>query len=66
MKKLYRSRKDSKIAGICGGVGELLDVDPTVVRLATVFAALLTAVLPFVVVYIVGWIIIPEQAGEAV
>jgi len=64
MKKLYRSRKDSKLAGICGGIGELLDVDPTVIRLAAVFAALLTVILPFVVVYIVGWMIIPEQTGE--
>ncbi len=64
MKKLFRSRKDSKIAGICGGIGELLDVDPTIVRLVTVFGALLTAVLPFIIVYIVGWVIIPERIGE--
>lgn len=42
----------------------MLDVDPTLVRLATVFAALLTAVMPFIIVYFVGWIIIPERTGE--
>ncbi len=65
MQKLYRSKKDAKLAGICGGIGEILDVDPTIVRLVTVLAALMTAVLPFVVVYIVGWIIIPEKDGPA-
>jgi phage shock protein C len=63
MQKLYRSREDAKLAGICGGIGEILDVDPTIVRLVTVLAALMTAVVPFVVVYIVGWIIIPEKDG---
>ncbi len=60
MEKLFRSRSDSKIAGICGGLGEMLNVDPTVVRLAMIFAALLTVIFPFVIIYIVGWIIIPE------
>jgi phage shock protein C len=60
MEKLFRSKSDSKIAGICGGLGEMFNVDPTIVRLAVVFGALLTAIAPFVIVYIVGWIIIPE------
>jgi len=33
VKRLYRSGKNKVIAGICGGVGEYLDVDPTVIRL---------------------------------
>ena len=32
MKKLYRSRKDRKIAGVCGGIGEYLGIDPTILR----------------------------------
>lgn len=63
MQRLYRSKKDVKLAGICGGIGEMLDVDPTIVRLVTVLGALMTAVIPFVVAYIVGWIIIPEKNG---
>ena len=35
-KKLYRSRRNSMIAGICGGLGEYLGVDPTIMRLAAV------------------------------
>lgn len=33
-KKLYRSTKDKVLAGVCGGLGEYFDVDPTLVRLA--------------------------------
>ena len=39
-RKLYRSDSDRIIAGVCGGLGEYLDVDPTVVRLLFVLAVL--------------------------
>lgn len=57
-KKLIRSR-DRKIAGVCGGIAEYLDVDPTAVRVAY---ALLTVFTIFsgVLAYIILWIIIPE------
>ncbi len=35
-KRLYRSRKDSKLFGVCGGIAEYFDVDPTVIRLIAV------------------------------
>lgn len=63
VKKLYRSRKDKMIAGICGGIGEIYSLDPTMIRLVyaliTIFSAG-TAIL----VYILGWIIIPEETPE--
>ena len=59
MKKIYRSQKDKKIAGICGGLGEMFSIDPTLIRLAVVFIGLATGMLPIIVAYIVGWIIIP-------
>ncbi|WP_028609434.1 PspC domain-containing protein [Paenibacillus harenae] len=40
MKKLFRSTTDSKITGLCGGIGHWLGVDPTIVRLLTAIAAL--------------------------
>ena len=61
MKKLYRVEKDKKIAGICTGVGEMLEVDPTIVRLAFIFACALTGVFPLIITYAIGWIIIPEK-----
>ena len=59
MKKIYRSSVDKKLAGICGGLGEMFAVDPTLVRLAFVFVGVTTGVLPAVFTYLVGWIIVP-------
>ena len=60
MKKLYRSEKDKKIAGIFGGLGEIFSIDPTILRLAFVFIGLATGIIPVLVAYLVGWVIIPE------
>jgi len=60
MKKLYRSQADKKIAGIFGGIGELYAVDPTLLRLLFVFIGIATGIFPFVITYIIGWIIIPK------
>ena len=60
MKKLYRSTENKKIAGIFGGLGEIFDIDPTLLRLIFVFIGFLTAVIPLVLAYLVGWIIIPK------
>jgi phage shock protein C len=60
-KKLTRSAADSKIAGVCGGIAEYLDVDPTVVRL--VWVALSVVPGGFVgglLAYLLAWIIIPK------
>lgn len=59
MKKLYRSQRDQMIAGICGGLGEMFSIDSTLIRLAMVFIGMATGIVPVVVAYIVGWIIIP-------
>jgi len=59
MKRLYRSREDRMVAGICGGIGEVYEIDPTLIRLGVVFIGLATAVLPLLVAYIVGIFIIP-------
>lgn len=59
MKRLYRSEKNKMVAGICGGLGEMFNIDPTLVRLAFVFLFLATALFPILIAYIIGWIIIP-------
>jgi len=64
MKRLYLSEKDCKIAGVCGGIGETYDIDPTLVRLAMVFLCVVTGVLPLLVTYLVSWAIIPKKNGE--
>lgn len=58
-KKLYRSLTDKKIAGICGGLGEYLNVDPTVMRILFVAGFFLTGSLMFWA-YLVMWIVMPE------
>lgn len=60
MKRLYRSQTDKKIAGIFGGIAELYDIDPSVLRLVMVFLGLATAIFPLLVTYLAGWIIIPK------
>jgi phage shock protein C len=59
MKRLYRSRTDRMIVGICGGMGDVYDIDPTLIRLGFVFLGLATGIVPLLVAYIVGAIIIP-------
>ena len=60
MKKLYRSNQNRKVAGVCGGIGELLEVDPTIILLATFVLCVATGFFPFVLGYIVAWIIVPR------
>ena len=61
MKKLYLSKTDRKILGVCGGLAEMLGMDSTLVRLALVFLCLLTGILPLVITYIIAGIITPEK-----
>jgi phage shock protein C len=62
MKRLIRSRRNRKIAGVCGGVGEYFDIDPTLVRLAVVVIGLATVLFPVFIGYIIAWFIIPEDS----
>jgi phage shock protein C len=66
MKKLYRSETNKRIAGVCGGIGEMLNLDPTIVRVAVVVLALMTGILPFVVGYIIAWVVFPVGRQETV
>jgi phage shock protein C len=62
---LRRSKGDRIIAGVCGGVGHYFGIDPILVRLA--FAVLVLAGLSGILLYILAWIVIPEEdaAGSA-
>ncbi len=59
VKKLYRSRKNRVIAGICGGLGDYFQVDPTLVRVLWVVFSLLWGA--GLLAYIILWIIVPEE-----
>ena len=58
-KRLYRSRKDCMIAGICGGIAEYFDIDPTLVRIIAVLTILLNGI--GLIAYIIAWILIPQN-----
>ena len=58
-RKLYRSRNERMIAGVCGGLGEYFNIDPTLIRLLFVFLALAGG--PGLVAYIVLLIVVPEE-----
>jgi phage shock protein PspC (stress-responsive transcriptional regulator) len=59
-KRLYRSRTDRKIAGVCGGLAEYFNVDPVIIRILA-FILLLPGGLPGLVPYLILWIIVPEE-----
>lgn len=58
-KKLYRIRDGKMLCGVCGGIAEYFDIDPTIIRLAAVLLS--CAGFSGVVAYIVAAIIVPEK-----
>ncbi|WKB35233.1 PspC domain-containing protein [Terrilactibacillus sp. S3-3] len=61
MKKLYRSKKNRILTGILGGVGEYLNLDPTLVRLIFLVLVALTGFFPFAIIYLAAYFIIPQE-----
>ena len=59
-KKLYRSSTNKMICGVCGGIGEYFDIDPTIIRLLW---AVLACSGTGIVVYLIAAIIIPLDMG---
>lgn len=60
-KQLYRSKKNRIFAGICGGIGEYLTIDPVVVRLVWLLVVIFTGFVPGLLAYILAIYIIPEE-----
>jgi phage shock protein PspC (stress-responsive transcriptional regulator) len=56
---LLRSRRNSIIAGVCGGIAESLGWNPTTVRILYVLASVLSVAFPGILVYIALWILMP-------
>ena len=59
MKKLYKSRYDKKLCGVCGGIAQYFNIDPTIVRL--IWAALIVFAGTGILIYILAAIILPEE-----
>jgi phage shock protein PspC (stress-responsive transcriptional regulator) len=62
-RKLYRSRTDSMIAGVCGGLAEYFNVDVILVRIAAVVLAL-AAHGAGLIAYLIFWVIVPQKPLE--
>jgi len=58
-KKLYRSTTDRRIGGVCGGLAEYFNIDPTLMRVLFLLGLLFVGGTFWV--YLVMWIIVPEQ-----
>lgn len=59
-KKLHRSSTETMIAGVCGGLAEYFDIDPTIMRLIFVALALIGG--PGLILYIIMWIVVPLKS----
>ena len=60
-KKLKRSRNNKMIAGIIGGLAERYEMDATVLRIIYVLVSLFSAAFPGILVYLILWVIIPQD-----
>jgi phage shock protein C len=64
-KRLMRSA-DAKIGGVCGGLAEYLDVDPTVVRLVWCLITFFSGLVPGTIAYLVAWLVLPAPPKAVV
>ena len=62
-KKLYRSEKDRKLAGVCGGIAEYFEIDPTIIRVLFVLLAVVFG--GGILAYILLWLLIPQEPVDA-
>lgn len=64
MKKLYRSRKDSKLFGLCGGLAELLNVDSTLLRVVLLVTTFFTGG-TLIPIYFIACLVIPKEPPDS-
>lgn len=64
MKRLYRSTTDFKISGVCGGLAEYFNIDPTIIRVIFLIL-LLPGGLPGFIPYVILWIAVPLNPGTS-
>jgi phage shock protein C len=58
-KRLYRSEEDRILGGVCGGLAEVYDLDPTLVRLVTI-VLIFSGISPLI--YVIAWLIMPTES----
>ncbi len=65
MKKLYLGR-DKKLCGLCAGIGNYFNLDPTFIRISITFVALITAFFPVLVIYLIMSLVVPQAPDDYV
>jgi len=63
-KKLLRSAQQKMLGGVCGGLADYFDLDVSLVRLIFVGVALVSAILPMVLFYLIAWLVIPMETRQ--
>jgi len=61
-KRLYRSKKDRMIAGVCGGIAEYFKIDATLVRIIAVITIFINGI--GLIAYLIAWIVIPQNPEQ--
>ncbi len=61
-KKLTKSSSDKKLMGVCGGIAEYFDIDPTLVRVAYLALSIFSAGFPGLILYICLGLIMPDKS----
>jgi len=61
MTKLIKSSYDRKVAGVCGGIAEYFNVDPTAVRVGYALVSLFSGIFPGIIIYIILAVIMPDR-----
>ncbi|MCF6276870.1 MAG: PspC domain-containing protein [Candidatus Magasanikbacteria bacterium] len=64
MKKLYKSKKDKKLSGVLGGVGEYLSVDANILRVIFVLLVFTTGFFPMIAAYVLATVFLPENPNQ--
>ncbi|MGH9382119.1 MAG: PspC domain-containing protein [Thermoanaerobaculia bacterium] len=60
---LHRSRRHRILGGVCGGIADWLGWSPGVVRLLYVIVSIVSAGFPGILVYVILWIVVPNEAA---
>jgi len=62
-KRIYRSRTNRMIGGVCGGVGQYFNIDPTLIRILFIILVFLWG--GGLILYLIMWILVPEEPKPA-
>jgi len=63
-KRLYRSRKNRMLSGVCGGLGEYIGIDPVVIRIIWAVLSVLGFIFTGIIVYLILILLIPEEPED--